>query len=177
MEWNRRREVKKGNYGEDLVCAYLKRDGWVIYKPENNGPHPFDRLCVKNKREIMIAECKTKSRMSKYNGTGVNTKNYEEYCAIVDHHKLELFLFFVDENAQEIYGNYLSILQKPYTDTSGVEFPKRLLCRNGDDVTIFSCEKMEHIAYISNKAVDVLKTHTSRNWEYPQLNLPDVGTP
>src|SRR6056297_3145749 len=92
--WSSRTEVIKGDYGENLVRKYLEKNGWIVYAPITDGPHAFDRLCVKDKKYIVIAEVKSKSRLNNLNATGFDYKHFEEYKLIQDVHNLNVFVFF-----------------------------------------------------------------------------------
>lgn len=163
MEWHDRDEVKKGDFGESIVRRWMESQGWVLYRPETEGPHAFDRVCVKGKKEIMIAEVKTKARMTQYNATGFNTRHFREYCTISDRHNLDVFIFFVDEHIRSVYGNYLSALRQEHK-VDGIIYPKTL--RRGE-IIIFSLEKMITITKIEEEEAAFLKSASHRNYEYP----------
>lgn len=158
--WSDKIQVQKGDYGERIVRNYLESKGWIVYEPETEGPHAFDKLCIKDKKHIVIAEVKTKARMNKWNATGFNIKSYNEYLFIQNKYGIDVFIFFVDEYVKSIYGNKLSILEKPYTAKDGV-YPMKL--RN---IIVFSLETMKTISEISEKDSLYLKEHSSRNYEY-----------
>lgn len=158
--WKDKIQVKKGFYGEKIVRNYLEDRGWIIYIPYTNGPHAFDHLCVKDKRRIIIAEVKTKARMNKWNATGFNVKNYNEYLFIQNKYRIEIFIFFVDEYLKSIYGNKLSILKKPYRAKDG-KYP--MIIKN---IILFSLEVMKTISKISDEDSLYLKRHSSRHYDY-----------
>jgi hypothetical protein len=160
MNWEDKISTKKGNCGEEIVRQYLEKKGWIVYKPITNGAHAFDNLCVRNKEHIVIAEIKSKARMNKWNATGFNTKNYNEYLSIYNKYGIEIFIFFVDEYLAKIYGNKLSILMKPYKARDGF-YPREI-----GEVTIFSLEQMKDIHSLSEKEVCELQKYTRRNYAY-----------
>ena len=162
MSWEDKKEVKKGNIGERLVNQYLESRGWVIYKPITNKAHAFDKLCLKGKETLIIAEVKTKSRMNSYNATGFDTKHYEQYKKISEKYRMEVFVFFVDEGLGKIYGNKLSILSKHYEARDGI-YPRKL---NKGKIIIFSLEAMQPIANLKQESIEEIKGCSTRNYEY-----------
>ena len=126
--------------GEAIVTKYLKDKGYIVYSPEElQGAHGFDRLAVKDKTEVIIAEIKTKARMNRYNATGFNIKHYREYKRISRKYNIPVFIFFVDEALGRIYGNFLSVLEESYTDINdGIYYPNRKIVK---DVILFSYMK------------------------------------
>jgi hypothetical protein len=156
--WEDKIQVKKGNIGECLVLDYLKKNGFVIYKPVTNSAHGFDNLATKNKRVAIIVEIKTKARMNKYEATGFDYKHYEEYKFISKKHNLPIFIFFVDEHLKKIYGNWLTILENKVDG-----FPLKIC--NGK-IILFSLKNMKDIQRLSNDQCEELKRHNSRKYEY-----------
>ena len=101
-----------GSVGEAIVKDYLISQGWIVYAPCNNGPHPFDFMCYKNGKAF-IAEVKTKTVMSKYFATGIPISHYNTYKQFQTQYNMPVFIFFVDTSLGFIYGNYLDELEKP----------------------------------------------------------------
>ena len=113
MNWNDQQTTKKGNVGEEIVRKYLKDMGFIPYSPTCDGSHPFDNLCAsKDKQTIFIAEVKSKPARTYYPDTGVDIRHFNTYKDISEKHNLDVFIFFVDEDRCEVYGNWLSELEK-----------------------------------------------------------------
>lgn len=159
MNWSDKKEVIKGNIGERIVNEYLEKEGFVVYKSVTNSPHSFDRLAIKDKQQLIIAEIKTKARRNKYKDTGFNFTHYNEYKKISEKHNLPVFIFFVDEMLGEIYGNWLSILEKPYK--KGLQYPAIF-----NDIIYFHLDTMKEICKLSNDEVIELKEYSQRSYKY-----------
>lgn len=162
--WHDKKQVQKGDYGEMLVRKYLESSGWIVYEPKTEGPHAFDKLCVKDKKHIIISEVKTKARMNKWNATGFNIRSYEEYNLIIDKYGIDIFVFFVDEMLKQIYGNKLTLLRKEYIAADGV-YPMKI-----NNIIVFSLECMKTITKLNDNDIDYLINHSSRNYEYEVAN-------
>ena len=162
MNWQDKQTVHKGNVGERLVRQLLERDGWVVYCPETDGPHAFDRLAVKNKETIAIIEVKTKAKLTHYNATGFNTKHFNEYLKIKEKYDIEVFVYFVDEELGKIYGAPLSALCKPMVGKDNKQYPLEL--RSGQ--TIFSMELMQVVRALTSDEITEIKSLTFRNPAY-----------
>lgn len=156
---------KKGVFGENIVREYLESNGWIVYEPITDKAHAFDKLCIKDKINIVIAEVKTKARMNKFNATGIDVRHYKEYCNIKDKYNIPIFIFFVDEYTKAIYGNKLSELQKEYKAKDGI-YPKYIDTRNNKRIILFSLEIMKHIYNLTDNEVEYLKKESSRNYNY-----------
>ena len=78
LKWNDKLQVKKGNLGEKIVDEYFEGQGYIIYEPTTDGAHLIDRLYVKDKKQLIIADVKTKPKRNKYPDTGFNYKNYKQ---------------------------------------------------------------------------------------------------
>lgn len=174
MNWEDQKTVQKGNIGEMEVSNYFAQKGYIVYKPENGGAHPFDKLIArKDKREIFIAEVKTKARRSYYPDTGIDIRHYEGYCYITQKHNMELFIYFVDELMEKIYGNTLKKLKNPikieyeYETNFGNKKHKTLkypLKEKG--IIYFPLKNMIKICELSSEQVKILKKLNQRSYVY-----------
>jgi len=161
MNWEDKTEVQKGNFAEDIVKEYLESRGFIVYKPVTPNAHAFDNLAIKDKRELTIIECKAKARRKYYPDTGINISNYNEYKYISEKHKLPVFIFFIDESLAEIYGNFLSELEKeihvnykvyPLKEKGIIYFPIASMRRN--------------IYKLTEDQIAFLKKKSNRNYDY-----------
>jgi hypothetical protein len=146
--WENKIEVKKGNIGEDIVEKYIEKLGYIIYKPVTEKAHPFDRLCVKNKIDIFVAEIKTKPKRTYYPDTGFNHNHYEDYKRI-QKKGIKVYIFFVDEDSGDIYGNWLSELseqKKIKHNNKIIEYP---LIQN--NIIYFPIISMKKITNLDNE--------------------------
>ena len=160
-DWQQKLTVRKGNLGEEIISRFLERKGYVIYSPETkNKSHAFDRLAIKDKEQIIIAEIKTKARRNKYADTGVNKRNYEQYIKIQNKYNIPVFIFFVDEMLKKIYGNWLSKLIIPII-IEGKQYPLIL-----NNIIYFPLVNMINIAELSEQQITELKKLSNRNYEY-----------
>lgn len=159
MNWKDKKEVKKGNIGEKIVNDFLEKKGFVIYKSITDSAHSFDRLAIKDKQRLIIAEIKTKARRNKYKDTGFNLRHYNEYKKISEKHNLPVYIFFVDEMLGKIYGNWLSILEEPYLKI--LQYPAIL-----NDIIYFHLDKMIDICDLSEQEINDLKNYSQRKYEY-----------
>ena len=159
--WQDLPRVKKGNIGESLVNKYLVAHGYIPYSPDVGGSHPFDRIVVaKNKKRIFIAESKTKPARKYYPDTGIELKHYEEYCFIEHKHNLDVFLFFVDEDAGKIYGNWLKKLSASVDVIHNGRMLTYPITVNG--IIFFPLVSMIQIADIPSSETEAIKGLSSR---------------
>ena len=148
-------QVIKGNIGESIVDALLLEWGEVLYKPISDIAHPFDRLCVGKNRFFYIAEVKTKPARRIYPDTGIDIRHYISYKAAWQAQNLDTFLFFVDDGKNEIYGNWLSDLERKITVLHGgkaLEYP--LIQQN---IIYFPLVLMKHIYKLKQEEIQKLK--------------------
>lgn len=159
MDWSERVQVKKGSIGEKIIRDYLESKGFIVYEPITETAHGFDKLAVKNKKILIIAEVKSKSRLNKYNATGIDIRHYNEYKHI--NKTVPVFIFFVDEMLGKVYGNWLAKLEKPIKDDAC--YPNTGIARG---IILFSMKNMLDIKSLSQEDITVLKANSSRNYEY-----------
>lgn len=163
--WNNKPQVKKGSFGEEIIKGYLEKRGFIVYTPITNGNHCFDTLAIKDKKQAIIAECKAKACRNYYPDTGINVTHLTEYEYISKKHLLPVFLFFVDESLQEVYGNWLSELTKERIITHNSKTIRYPLRHNG--IVYFPLIAMKRkLALLTTMQVEYLKTHSTRSYEY-----------
>lgn len=164
MEWNDKSTVKKGNIGEEIVKEVLEQQRYVVYGSLTEGCHAFDFLAIKDKREFLIAEIKSKARLNKYAATGIDIRHFEEYQYIMKNKNIDVVLFFVDEHPSEerIYCQKLSVLSEKKT-IGGVEFPNTSIVKG---IILFSLSDMINVKNLNESQLHRLKEHSTRNYQY-----------
>lgn len=168
VDWNNRIQTIKGNIGENIVKNFLEDKGFIVYKPLTEGPHAFDLLAIKDKKQIIVAEIKSQAKRNYYNDTGVSLRHYEDYQGIKNQYNLPIFLFFVDEMLKKIYGNWLSELEKPYyviVNNKKIQYPLTQKGSTGHRV-YFSLNTMITIKKITDEDVQQLRKLSTRSYEY-----------
>lgn len=163
--WNDKETVKKGNVGEEIVNRWLIEHGYIPYMPMQLGAHPFDRLCAsRDKRTIFVAEVKSKPRRVYYPDTGIDERHLKDYQFITDKYKLDVFIFFVDEDLKQIYGGKLATLCQPRE----VEHAGRILNYplNYKGIVYFPLVAMTKIADLDDKQAEQLQELSTRKAEY-----------
>ena len=165
MNWEDKIEVKKGDIGESLVDVFIKNNGDVPYKPDADKAHPFDRLCAsQNKKNLYIAEVKSKARRKYYPDTGFNISNYNDYINIQDKYGLKVFIFFVDEEMGLIYGERLNEIKRPVCikyKGKKLTYPIRTA-----KLILFPLLLMKKQIIISNQSIESLKKLTTKSEGY-----------
>lgn len=163
--WDKKTNVIKGNFGEEIARKYLEDKGWIVYSPETKGPHCFDRLCVKNKRNMIIAEVKTKARRKFRADTGFNLKNWNEYKFIHQKYGIEIFFFFIDEFLGEMYGSKISsMMQERLIIEKGKEIKYPLIDRG---IIYFPLVDMVNIQKLNAEQIEFLRNKTrTKHREY-----------
>ena len=156
--------TKKGDVGESLVDKMLREKGFVIYKPEGGQAHAFDRLAIKDKEILMIAEVKSKAKRKFFPDTGIDFRHYNEYKKIMKKHNLEVILFFVDEEMGKIYGGKLSeieVINNFTVNNKDVTYPK--IEKN---IIYFHIDKMKTYADLEKADVVQLEQLTTKKQAY-----------
>lgn len=175
MNWEDRTTVKKGNIGETIVSNYFRKRNYIPYIPDMEGPHPFDRIMARgDKKEIFIAEVKTKARRSFFPDTGIDIKHYNQYKFIEMKYNIDIFIYFVDEYKKEIYGNILRILDKPrkykykyQMDKNGRIFNKEIEYPiKSKGIIYFPLKIMKIISKIDDETIKKLKKYNNRSYGY-----------
>lgn len=155
--------TRKGKIGEDAIIDWLEKKGWVVYSPKTKSAHWFDNLVVKDKSYIRVVEVKTKAKMKFYDGTGIDTRHLREYQKFVNNHKdIEMWILFVDEELEQVYGNELIKLLKEVVGKDSRKYPL-YVC--GGKIVLFA---MSNMKFFDIKGIDWdnIKMLNTRNYEY-----------
>jgi len=164
MNWSEKIQVKKGTVGETIVIKKLEERGYIVYAPITESAHAFDFLAIKDKKIFKIAEIKSKARLNKFEATGINIRNFNEYLYIYENQNIDVILFFVDEHPKEerIYCQNLGELIKPKT-IKGIDFPNTKIVSG---IILFSLSDMQEVCKLTEAEIYELKKYSSRNYEY-----------
>jgi Holliday junction resolvase len=165
FKWDDLKTVKKGNFAEKIVDDFLEEKGFVIYNPSTKGPHAFDRLAIREKKDIIIAECKAKASRKYYPDTGINYKHYKEYKYIENKYKIPVFIFFIDELKKQIYGNFLTKLEQK-TENKNIQYPFIQKTKKSIEIIYFPLLHMINVCNLDDEQVKYLKENSTRNYEY-----------
>lgn len=167
MSFADKRTTRLGAVGERIVDEHLAAKGFVPYAPSlSDCPHAFDRLIVKrNKREVFIAECKTKPQRVRYPDQGIDIRHYNEYRYIQDKYGLRTFLFFVDSDRAAVYGHWLDVLDEPREVEVRPRETRQYPWRSGG-IIYFPTEIMRHIRNLDPDVVMELRGLSSRAEKY-----------
>ena len=161
--------TKKGDVGEDIVDNLLHSKGIHTYKPSFDGPHPIDRLCfenIDNGYKLYALDVKTKELRLKYPDTGYPISNYEVYCEI--NKTTPVLILFIDKTKREIYGNYLSELNKKVT-VNDWNYPDT---KNKDNIIYFPYCSMKVYANLTDVDIkEIEKYNILKEQEAARKNL------
>jgi hypothetical protein len=162
------KNFKKGEFAEKIVTKFLEEKGYVVYKPETEGAHAFDRLAIKDKQQVIIAEVKAKAKRKHYDDTGFNITHYNEYIFLQAKHNIPAFVFFVDEELGEIYGNFIKALNKPVLieypnkKRKQIQYPSR-----ESGIIFFPLVNMKREIYkLSQEEIKTLQENTTKQESY-----------
>jgi Holliday junction resolvase len=157
--------LRKGTLAEEIIREKLEERGWVVYRPKTAGAHCFDMLCMKNKKEVIAIDVKSKARMNKFPATGIDYKNFLEYKSFSETHLINFWVIFVDEFKQMIYGNTIVELEKLRTE-NGKNYPFMMETKRGAKIRLWPLSAMLKIADLDDKQSENLKCLNQRNYNY-----------
>lgn len=157
--------LEKGRIGERIIRSLLEQKGWCIYQPNTPGAHAFDMMALKDKRVAIALDVKAKAMMNARPETGVNLKHYHDYRRFAERHKMDFWIFFVDEHAREIYGNRLAELDRPRV-ANGCEYPRTIRTRHGKEIILWPRDAMVGVARLSADEAQALREASQRSYAY-----------
>lgn len=162
---NFQERLEKGYDGERIILNYLIDNGYTVYINSIEKKHPVDMVCIDKDNKVFYAEVKTKNKLRKYNGTGINVNHLETYLSLQRANGINVFIYFVDFSLRCIYGNYLDKLLNPVECIENgrkVTYPFET-GRGKNRVIIFSLSNMKMVSAISEKfSGEVLKRNPSK---------------
>lgn len=164
MEWQNKIQVKKGNIGEDIVRINLEAKDYVVYKCITPKAHAIDYLAIKDKKNFLFIEIKSKARLNKYEATGIDLKNYNEYKTILQNGSIDIILFFVDEHPKQrcVYCQSLKVLMENKT-IEGIKYPNFEIVK---DKVLFHLKDMKKVCDLDDVQLEELKRYSTRKYEY-----------
>ena len=178
-DFSERPQTKKGTLGEQIVDRYLMQLGRIPYRPVMDAAHPFDRLAASlDKRTIFICETNSKPQREHWPDTGIDMRSYKTYCYMRFMYNLDTYLAFVDEKFGGIYGQFLSLLDRPRqvdVPRKGLYwYPRTEHSRDGRaEIRYFPVSAMETIGKLDRADIDSLKSLSTRNPIYDADEQPD----
>jgi hypothetical protein len=168
VNWHDRREVKKGDYAEELVCRHFQARGHVPYRPHADRAHKVDLLFLTQDCNIFAVDVKAKAARTYYPDTGIDISSYRTYEDLVAKRNISVFLSFVDEHKKEAYGNDLLALTQPQKIAHNgkvLEYPLR---HRG--IIYFPLVAMVHMFDLTDKDCAALIAESHRSYEYPDYS-------
>lgn len=182
MAFQDMKSTQKGNLGEQLVDKLLMEKGLIPYKPVADVAHPFDRLCATaDKRNLYVAEVKTKARRNKYPDTGFDYKHFNIYMSLMKKHNLDIIVYFVDESLGQIYGGELVKISEPHDvhwTVNGkqtlLRYPKIESTKYGEQIIYFPLELMTVFADLPQGERAQLKQLNTRAYDYHLVDIPSL---
>jgi len=150
--WQNLNTVKKGDIGEQIIIDYLDKKGFVIYAPFYSKPHWIDFFASRNKDEIYAIDVKTKSRLNKWDATGLDLQDYKDYLKLNQKTGIRVFLFFVDDKEGFIHCADIQNLKNGFYPT-----PK---------IIAFYRKDMKLIGKIDDQYLKKLEKYDSRKYIY-----------
>lgn len=149
MSWHDRKEVKLGDYGEDIIIKYLEdeRRGWIIYKTETNKSHPIDYIGFNKDDDMFFFEVKTKPRRFCCEDTGINLHSFERYKKLIEKSNREVYIYFIDEFEECVY----------YIKLNDVIENNRFYIEHDPDICYFYLKDMKLISILSKHRIEEMR--------------------
>lgn len=164
--WHDKREVIKGDYGEELVRRILEQHGFIVYQAVTEGAHLIDFIVELDKNLIFAVDVKTKEMMKKYAETGFDYSNYEHYRDFSTRAHMPVLIAFVDPSKKTIYGNFLSVLDEPRIQ-AGIKYPKTMpakFFKTGQMIRYYPECAMLPLGTLTDDDATFLKQHSASHY-------------
>ena len=154
----------KGEMAEIFIRSRLEAKGFVVYRPVTERAHAFDILAIKDKRRAIALDVKAKAAMNIAPITGVDETAHAVYAAFSAHHNMPFWIIFVDEQAQQIYGNTIQALDAPL-ERDGRQYPWVRDTRTGR-IRFWHLDSMVKMGHVTAKLAEDLKALSQRSYKY-----------
>tara|TARA_R100001440_G_scaffold3710_1_gene8780 strand:+ start:811 stop:1281 length:471 start_codon:yes stop_codon:yes gene_type:complete len=153
MNWQEKKEVKKGDLGQEIVVKILEEEGLqVMTHKKTSGAHWFDIIAARKKEEIFCIDVKTKSRLNKWKAQGIDIKHYKDYMNVIKKYNIQFWLFFVDDKNGDIHAANLKTLKNPI-------YPNK-------EIIAWSLDQMHKVDKIKKEEIKKLTSFDTRNYKY-----------
>ena len=153
MKWQNKKQVKKGDIGQEIVVKILESEGLTTYEPKKtSGAHWFDIIAARKKEQIFCIDVKTKARLNKWKAQGIDLKSSKEYISIIEKYNIPFWLFFVDDKNGDIHAANLKTLKNPL-------YPKK-------GIIAWSLDQMHKVNKIKKEEIKKLSSFDTRNYKY-----------
>jgi hypothetical protein len=175
-DWKSRPHNVKAQIGEAVADRMLIARQFMPYGPVFDGPHPFDRVAIhRNTLRPCCVEVKTKPCRNNHPDSGFNESQYKVYKTFEYRTGIPVYVVFVDERRKQIYGNWLSALEKPYQGAR-FEYPSRYCDKHGTEIIYFPLARMEILGTLEDDCASQLAALRRSDHDIPQYEL-DFGKP
>lgn len=190
--WQNKREVKRGNIGEEIVINYIESLGKLVYTLNSSERHFFDTIVVTPQRyideqinkeifapgKIEILEIKTKPSRYAYPDTGFNYDQYVKYKYLNDILNIPLSVWFVDPLIGNIYGGNLTSLEQQTSVANSygkkISYPLKQYSKEGKEIIYFPIDNMKIIATLTKEQIEEINKTSLPNYssESDQTGMP-----
>lgn len=107
MNFNNLKTTRYGAHAENMfINEFITSKGYIPYKPSINAPHPVDAIAMSGNSTFYV-EMKAKSRMLKYDNTGIDLADWELYKTFPH----PTYIIFADPTTKMLYGQWVQRLE------------------------------------------------------------------
>ena len=148
--------LKKGEIGEQIIREYLESKGWIAYFPfTKDKAHYFDMLATLGKGKIIALDVKTKARLNKIAGQGINTSHYEQYLEVVNKHNIPFYIVFIDDKTGDVH----------IADIKELQYKKPIYLQSGK-IIVWLLSDMKLLFNIGKEKMKELSNLDQRSYEF-----------
>jgi len=153
MNWQDKKQVKKGDIGQEIVVKILEDEGLQVMTHEKtSGPHWFDIVATREKKEMICIDVKTKARLNKWKAQGIDVKHHDDYMNLIEKYGVEFWLFFVDDKNGDIHAANLKRLTNSFNPCKGI--------------IAWPLDQMHKVNKIKKEEIQKLSSFDTRNYKY-----------
>jgi hypothetical protein len=172
--WNDKSEVKKGNVGERIALEILKHNEYIVYAPITEGAHKVDYFAhkISIEKSLIAVKIKSKKRLYKFEATGIDTTVLKHYMELYEKHKIDTYLYFIDDFEKCIYGQWLSELEQRHYDKNGEWIggtTGRKIENKNEDLTVWWLGFMVFERWLTAEELLELSKNTTEYCDYSKV--------